>query len=102
MSGPTKKEKISTLKRFNTKNKSNFNTTGKKHEKALFKTLKEAEKYKSPLVRQALTIARMAVSPIEGMMKINAQTVKNLSEKVKEDKAKKKREEKRKLKANKI
>ena len=43
----------------------------------------------------------MAVSPVEGIMKVNAQTVKNLVEKVKEDKARKDREEKRKNKITK-
>ncbi len=104
MAGPTKREKLSTLKRFKAKQHANYATTSRKHEKALFKTLQEAEKIKSPLVkkvRQALTIARMAVSPIEGIMKVNAQTVKNLAEKVKEDKARKNREEKRKNKITK-
>ena len=50
---------------------------------------------------EALTIARMAASPVEGIMKVNAQTVKNLVEKVKEDKARKDREEKRKSKITK-
>ena len=104
MGGPTKKEKISTLKRFKAKQHGNYATTSKKHEVSLMKTLREAEKIKSPLVRkvrQALTVARMVVSPIEGIMKVNAQTVKNLAEKVKEDKARKNREEKRKVTANK-
>ena len=104
MAGPTKREKLSTLKRFKAKQHANYATTSRKHEKALFKTLQEAEKIKSPLVkkvRQALTIARMVVSPVEGLMKVNAQTVKNLAEKVKEDKARKNREEKRKNKITK-
>ena len=104
MAGPTKKEKLSTLKRFKAKQHANYATTGRKHEKSLMKTLREAEKIKSPLVkkvRQALTVARMVVSPIEGIMKINHQTVKNLAEKVKEDKARKNREEKRKNKITK-
>jgi|TARA_R100000501_G_C2566077_1_gene74806 hypothetical protein len=104
MAGPTKKQKLSTLKRFKAKQRANYATTARKHEKKLFETLKEAEKLKSPLVkkvRQALTIARMAVSPVEGIMKVNAQTVKNLVEKVKEDKARKDREEKRKSKITK-
>ncbi len=43
----------------------------------------------------------MFVSPIEGIMKINHQTARNLAEKVKEDKARKDREEKRKSKITK-
>ena len=104
MAGPTKREKLSTLKRFKAKQRANYATTGKKHEVSLMKTIREAEKIKSPLVKkvkQALTVARMFVSPIEGIMKINAQTVKNLAEKVKEDKARKNREEKRKNKITK-
>ena len=76
----------------------------KSMKKHFLKLYKKAEKIKSPLVkkvRQALTIARMAVSPIEGIMKVNAQTVKNLAEKVKEDKARKDRAEKRKSKITK-
>ena len=104
MAGPTKKQKLSTLKRFKAKQYANYATTGKKHEASLMKTLREAEKIKSPLVkkiRQALTVSRMFVSPIEGIMKINHQTVRNLAEKVKEDKARKDRAEKRKSKITK-
>ena len=49
MAGPTKKEKLSTLKRFKAKQHGNYATTSKKHEVSLMKTLREAEKIKSPL-----------------------------------------------------